>query len=427
MKHLRCLLKRVFHQYRAKKVIVAGDDKQLKPSAIGVKRSEDEEEDESNEMDEEYKDDSAVTTQSLLDLAKARYNDTLLSYHYRSKYPELINFSNYAFYNGNLITAPNKEILDKPPIEVIKLNNGIWENQSNIVEAENVYKVVKELLLTREKNESIGIVTFNAKQQSTIKEYLDNICESDIEFRKIYEQEKIRYDGTEDQSLFVKNIENVQGDERDIIIFSTAYAKDIKTGRIANRFGTLSQEGGENRLNVAISRAKVKIIIITSIEPEELDVENTKNNGPKLLKKYLQYCRAVSQKDMESAKKILESLDFIKEINQNEADKFDSPFEEEVCDKLRNNNFIVHTQVGDSGYKIDLAIYDKSTLDYILGIECDGATYHSSPSARERDIYRQKFLEMKGWNIHRIWSKHWWENPDKEIDKIIKKVNRITD
>ena len=96
-----------------------------------------------------------------------------------------------------------------------------------------------------------------------------------------------------------------------------------------------------------------------------------------------------------------------------------------ACDKLRNNNFIVHTQVGDSGYKIDLAIYDKSTLDYILGIECDGATYHSSPSARERDIYRQKFLEMKGWNIHRIWSKHWWENPDKEIDKIIKKVNRI--
>ncbi len=187
----------------------------------------------------------------------------------------------------------------------------------------------------------------------------------------------------------------------------------------------MSQEGGENRLNVAISRAKLKIYIITSIEPEELNVENVKNNGPKLLKKYLQYSRSVSNGENEIGFEILNSLCRIPEVSKQYEDKFDSPFEIEVCNMLREKNFTVHTQVGDSGYKIDLAIYDEKTSDYILGIECDGATYHSSPSARERDIYRQKFLEMKGWNIHRIWSKNWWENPKKEIEKVLNKINRL--
>lgn len=410
--------------YRSKKVIVAGDDKQLKPSNNFNNRSVGDEDE--NEEQEEYVDTSATTVESLLDLAKERFQSTLLSYHYRSKYPELINFSNYAFYNGNLITAPNNQALSKPAIEVIKIDNGIWEGQSNLNETIRVYELVKELLLNRKNNESIGIITFNAKQQSLIKEYLDDICENDLEFRNIYEKEKVRYDDNEDQSLFVKNIENVQGDERDIIIFSTAYAKDSKTGRMANRFGSLSQQGGENRLNVAISRSKNKIFIVTSIEPEELNVENTKNNGPKLLKKYLQYARSISEKNLNLSKDILNSLDRIQEVQTINEDHFDSPFEIEVCEKLREKNYTVHTQVGDSGYKIDLAIYDKENSDYILGIECDGATYHSSPSARERDIYRQKFLELKGWNIHRIWSRNWWENPHKEIEKIIQKLDRIS-
>lgn len=408
--------------YRSKSVVVAGDDKQLKPTSVGLKRLV--EEDEYDE--EEYFDDSATEAESLLDLAKKRYSASLLNYHYRSKYPELINFSNYAFYDGKLITAPNKERKVIPPIEVIKLNDGIWEGNINIPEVERVYELVKELLINRENRESIGIVTFNSKQQEKIKEYLDDICSEDFEFRALYEEEKIRYDDNEDQSLFVKNIENVQGDERDIIIFSTAYAVDSKLGRVPSRFGSLSQGGGENRLNVAISRAKKKVYVVTSIEPEDLSVETTKNNGPKLLKKYLQYCRAISNNDLDQGEKILNTLCHSpSEVEGEIIDHFDSPFEEEVCEKLREKGYTVHTQIGDSGYKIDLGVYDAKTSNYILGIECDGATYHSAPSARERDIFRQKFLEIKGWNIHRIWSRNWWQNSDKEIDLIVKKVENL--
>lgn len=409
--------------YRAKSVVVAGDDKQLRPTSIGMKRIDEEDNENIEVSEEDYFDDTAMTEESLLDLAKQRYKSTLLSYHYRSKFAELINFSNYAFYNGKLVIAPNIVNSSNPPIEVLKTENGRWEDQSNFEECKRVYSLVKEILIIRDNNQSIGIVTFNAKQQDKIKEYLDDVCEEDIEFRALYEKEKIRYDGSEDQNLFVKNIENVQGDERDIIIFSTAYAKDNLTGRVASRFGTLSQEGGENRLNVAISRAKEKIYIITSIEPEELNVENSKNNGPKLLKKYLQYARAVSSKNTSGAEDILNSLTQTNTSGQ--LDIFDSPFEEEVCIMLREKGYNVHTQIGDSGYRVDMALYDERASNYIMGIECDGAMYHSSPFARERDIYRQKFLEMRGWKIHRIWSKNWWENPSKEIEKIHNKVKNI--
>lgn len=408
--------------YRSNSVVVAGDDKQLQPNIVGIARVDEETEDEEEKYEENR---AAMEEVSLLDLSKQMYRQCMLTYHYRSKYPELINFSNYAFYEGNLITAPNKERLEKPPIERIKVD-GLWEGQCNRIEAHRIYELVRELLFERKEEESIGIVTFNQKQRDYIMEYLEEKSEEDLEFRSLYEKEKIRYDDTEDMSIFIKNIENVQGDERDIIIFSTAYGKDLKTGKVASRFGSLGQSGGENRLNVAISRAKKKIYIVTSIEPEELRVENSKNAGPKLLKKYLQYTRAVSDRDESGAADILKSLHTMKKDESIVDDHFDSPFEEEVCSKLRNRGYEVHSQIGDSGYRIDLAIYCNKTSTYILGVECDGATYHSSPSARERDIYRQKFLEQKGWNIHRIWSKNWWRNPDKEIEKIMRVVVRVS-
>ena len=412
--------------YRAKKVVVAGDDKQLKPSSIGKKKVDEENDDEYEDEYEENIDDDglALEVESLLDLAKQRYPSTLLSYHYRSKHSELINFSNHAFYGGNLIVSPSKYMEDGKPIEVIKVENGQWDGGVNKEEIKAVFELVKNILLTRKNNESIGIVTFNGKQQESIRDYFSEKAESDIEFREIYEKEKLRYDSGEDQSLFIKNIENVQGDERDIIIFSIAYSKDIKTGRVANRFGMLNQDGGENRLNVAISRAKIKMYIIQSIEAEQLNIESTKNIGPKLFKQYLQYSRSISNGDKEESTSILNYLNIEKKGIDNE-DIFDSPFEEEVCEKLRNKNYEVHTQIGDSGYRIDLAIYDVTTSSYILGIECDGAMYHSSISARERDIFRQNFLESRGWIIHRIWSRKWWENQDKEIEKIEEKISNI--
>lgn len=399
--------------FRGKQVVIAGDDKQLRPNtAFQTKYDNVDEEEQTLEAA------AALEEESLLDLAKVHYDPVYLNYHYRSEYDELINFSNYAFYRGRLQVSPN--IVDNntshPPIERLKVN-GKWLNRTNEVEARKVVELISAIFKGRKKNETIGIITFNVNQKDLIEDLLDQRAIKDPQFKAAYINEINRKDGDEDVSLFVKNIENVQGDERDIIIFSIGYAPDEK-GHVSIGFGSLSMDGGENRLNVAISRAKKKIYIITSIEPEELAVDGTKNLGPKLFKKYLQYARAISDNNSIEAKKILMSL-IDSSIQGKDEYKFDSDFEMEVCDALTEKGYCVHTQVGVSGYKIDLAIYDKSASRYILGIECDGAAYHSSKSARERDIHRQRYLESRGWKIIRIWSRNWWLDPESEIKKIV--------
>lgn len=404
--------------YRGKKVIIAGDDKQLKPNASFSSKY-----DELNEDELTIENSAALEEESLLDLAKVKYECVHLNYHYRSKYDELINFSNYAFYSGRLQVSPNirKSDSDITPISRIKVD-GVWINRQNEKEAKTVVELVSDILKTRQENETIGIITFNATQKDLIEDMLEENCYKDSNFKALYSKEIDREDGDEDVSMFVKNIENVQGDERDIIIFSTGYAKN-ENGRVSVNFGSLSQDGGENRLNVAISRAKRQIHIITSIEPEELSVDGTKNLGPKLLKKYLQYVRAVSNKDKDEANSILNSL-VDSNMNRKEEAIFDSGFEKEVYEALRSKGYDVDTQIGVSGYKIDLGIYDRKTSRYILGIECDGSTYHSSKSARERDIHRQRYLESRGWKIIRIWSRDWWNNSTLEIEKIRDLVER---
>ncbi|KNF07761.1 putative superfamily I DNA helicase [Gottschalkia purinilytica] len=407
--------------YRANSVIIAGDDKQLQPSDIYQARIDD------IEIEEEYFDgyisNAPIEAKSLLDLAKFKYDGVTLNYHYRSLNEELINFSNYAFYNGKMEIVPNiSNNSESPPIERIKIQ-GRWIDRKNFKEAKEVVNLVKNILFNREYEETIGIITFNSNQKDLIEDLLDREATKDMEFGCLYRQEIDRKDGDEDKSIFVKNIENVQGDERDIIIFSIGYAPN-EEDRIVRNFGSLTMKSGENRLNVAISRAKKKIYVITSIEPEELGNVDNLSRGVVLLKKYLQYVRAVSNNDKDGANKILYSLLSTCDINNN-INHFDSPFEEEVYEALVSQGYSVHTQVGSSGYKIDLAIYDEEKSQYILGIECDGATYHSSKSARERDIYRQKFLENRGWTIHRIWSRNWWKNKEKEIDKIKSRVQII--
>ncbi|MDK2978314.1 MAG: hypothetical protein PWP52_1028 [Bacteroidales bacterium] len=388
--------------YRAKRFVIAGDEKQLPPTDF-FKASFDDDDDEIEGIDE-------LEAKSLLELCKTRCPTALLSYHYRAKYEEIINFSNYAYYNGKIAISPNKH--RGRPFEFIKVN-GRWENRKNYVEAKKVVEKVYELL-NENSEKSIGIITFNSEHRDLIIDELERKASEDDEFRILYEKSLNLKKDNEDMSLFVRNIENVQGDERDIIIFSTAYAKD-KDGRLRYNFGPLSRVGGENRLNVAITRAKEKVIIITSIEPDELKVENLKNEGPKLLKKYMQYVKFISNGDYANAEIILNSLCNIEKLNELQ---FDSPFEEEVYDELTKRGHTAYTQVGCSKYRIDLAIKHPKEDKYILGIECDGATYHSSRSAKERDMYRQKFLEMKGWKIVRIWSRNWWKNREKEIRRI---------
>lgn len=394
---------------RAKKVVIAGDNKQLRPSSIGAGRVELDQ----DELPEDEETTAALEEESLLDLARFKYQPVLLNFHYRSKYEELIAFSNYAFYQGRLYVSPNMETADKPPIEVHKLDDAMWTDRSNYAEAKYIVEMLKTFFAERKANETIGIITFNINQRDLIDDLIDEECAKDTEFSVQIRTELARRRDGEDIGLFVKNIESVQGDERDVIIFSIGYAKN-ENGRLVRNFGWLNQRGGENRLNVAISRAKKKVHIVTSINPSELQVEDTKNEGPRILKKYLEYAFAVSAGDKEAAKQVL--LSFGDEAQPGEMVSFDSIFEEQVFDALVQRGYHVDTQVGIGGYSIDLAI--KKGNDYILGIECDGKLYHSSKSARERDYHRQKYLESRGWRIHRIWSTNWWKHPELEIQKI---------
>lgn len=406
--------------FRGKKVVVAGDDKQLKPTGL-FRKTIDEQHDE-----DDLENAAALEEESLLDLSKYTYMLSHLRFHYRSKYAELINFSNYAFYDGKLKLSPNvHEDQNRRPIERIYVSEGTWIDRANIEEAKEVVRLIKQILLSRKEEETIGVITFNTSQKDMIFDMIEMEMAKDEEFGEAVLKERNRKKGDEDINLFVKNIENVQGDERDIIIFSTGYAKNSK-GKLVHHFGSLSQAGGENRLNVAISRAKKKIYVVTSFEPEELNVENSKQIGPRRFKEYLQYVRAVDQNQKGAQELILKSMvDLNSEGLLNHTVTFDSPFEEEVYESLIRMGYEVHTQVGASGYRIDLGVYDTETSSYIVGIECDGRAYHSSKSARERDIHRQKFLESRGWNILRIWSTDWWNDKDAIIENLKSTIDQM--
>ena len=294
-----------------------------------------------------------------------------------------------------------------------------WQNRSNLKEAEYTVKLLKQILKERKESETIGIITFNITQRDLIDDTIDRECRKDPAFASMVDAETGRVENGEDVGLFVKNIETVQGDERDIIIFSVGYAKN-ESGRLVRNFGWLGQEGGENRLNVAVSRSKKKVHVVMSFDPEDLDVSGSKNDGPKLLKSYLQYSCAVSSGDTAAAESLLTSFGDTGAAGDLQ---FDSDFENQVYDALSARGLQVDTQVGVGGYRIDLAV--RKDGKYVLGIECDGKLYHSSPSARERDFHRQNYLESRGWRIHRIWSTKWWKNPEGEVDRICAIVNAL--
>ncbi len=406
---------------RANRVVIAGDHKQLRPSSLGTGRIDYDEEAEEFEDEQEN---AALEEESLLDLARFKYPSVLLNYHYRSKYEELINFSNYAFYDGRLNVSPNIKEPSAPPIEVIKINDGKWIDRCNRNEALKVVQTIKKFLSNRQHNETLGVITFNSNQRDLILDELDRECLKDREFSLICKKEFERKENGEDFSLFVKNIENVQGDERDCIIFSIGYAKN-EAGKVIRNFGWLNQRGGENRLNVAITRAKQKIYIITSILPQELYVDDLKTKGPHIFRKYLEYSYAISNGDKELAKQVLYSFT---DENKTAGDDntFNSKFEKQVYASLLDKGLKVDTLVGVGQYKIDFAIKDKHN-NYVLGIECDGKLYNDSVLTRERDIYRQKYLESRGWKMYRIWSYSWWHNKDKEIENIVKLYNSLVE
>ncbi|MBR2343336.1 MAG: DUF4011 domain-containing protein [Clostridia bacterium] len=404
--------------YRGKSIVVAGDDKQLRPSATFMKRylGADPEDIEDNSVA------AALEVDSLLDLAVARYESASLTYHYRSRHEELIAFSNAAFYSSGLQIAPNiSKNRRTRPIERYKVD-GQWINRRNTAEAKQVVELVAEILKKRKNNESIGIITFNSDQQAHINDMLDLYSRDNADFRSAMLKERHRVENGEDTSIFVKNLENVQGDERDIIIFSVGYAKN-EEGKVYTSFGSLSQEGGENRLNVAITRARSKIIVVTSIEPEELRVEGSKHEGPRLLRKYLTYVRAVAASRYDEANTILSELSpperALDRIQTTRAD-----VEEQIKERLEKLGYTVDTRLGGVSSRISLAVYDKDTDRYLVGVELDRDAFLGSSSTLERDVYKPRFLAARGWEVLRVWCRDWWLSPNKVIKSITTAAER---
>ncbi len=398
--------------YRGKNIVVAGDAKQLRPSTTFMKRYLGAD----PETIDDYSVQAALEVESLLDLAVSRYDSANLTYHYRSKNQELIDFSNHAFYSMGLQIAPNisKNTAERP-IERHKIS-GKWIDRKNVPEAKRVVEILKTVFETRKDNESIGIITFNADQQTCIADMIDKECSKDPAFRSNIIKERLRTENGEDTSIFIKNLENVQGDERDIIIFSIAYAEN-EQGKIYTNFGSLSAEGGENRLNVAITRAKKKVYVVTSIEPEELKVDGSKNLGPKLLQKYLMYARAVSKGDTEEAKAILSDLDSTETLPYSPYANLTS-IEEKIKKRLEAAGYQVDINLGNSNSRISLAVYDEKLDRYLVGVELDRDAFAASSEAIERDVCKPGFLEARGWNMMRIWSRDWWLYPGKVIKSI---------
>jgi very-short-patch-repair endonuclease len=399
--------------YRANNVVIAGDDKQLQPFDLFQLR-----EGEDDDYDEEVSEEK-----SLLDLALVRHHPIQLAWHYRSRYQDLINFSNHAFYEGLLQVAPNVLTDPKhPPIRWIQCN-GMWDKRQNHEEAravlDEIYKIWKT---SKSKTPSIGVITFNDEQRDLIQAQFDKRLDTDSEFYQLYsnatEGKRI------DDRPFFKNIENVQGDERDIIIFSIGYANDPE-GHFSNHFGTLSKQGGQNRLNVAVTRAREEMIVVCSISPTAIK-ETSKNEGPRRLRQFLEYAKATSQLNKEGVLEVISRINESMAVTSEEhIPRFDSIFEEQVHKEIEKHGYSVHTQQEVSGYLIDLAVVHPDDPNrYVLGIECDGATFHSAASAKERDVMRQKFLESKGWQIERIWSRNWWRNSEQEVGRILTRIKK---
>ena len=390
---------------RGKQIIIVGDTKQLPPTSFFSTSLNDEDFD--VDTDEVIEDNDAGAYESILDEAVSILPERSLRWHYRSRHEALIAFSNFKIYNAQLVTFPSStENAPDCGVEYIYVKNGVYDRggkKNNVIEARKVADLVFDHF-RKYPNRSLGVVAFSGAQQSAIDAAIRQKRLQDPCLDKYFIEDK-------EEPFFIKNLENVQGDERDTIIFSIGYAKDNK-GIMYMNFGPLSREGGYRRLNVAITRAKYNVKLIGSIMPTDIDLDKVSSEGVKMLRSYIEF-----------AQQGIVALE--KELTFNNYLEFDSPFEEAVYDFLQNKGYHVVTQVGCSGFRIDMAVkHPTQSGKFAIGIECDGATYHSARTARERDRLRQTILEDMGWNIYRIWSTDWIKDPKSEEEKLIRAIER---
>jgi very-short-patch-repair endonuclease len=382
---------------RGGQVVVVGDPQQLPPTSFFEKLEAD------SVSDDE---DDTRALESILDLAMASFRPVRrLKWHYRSEHPSLIAFSNQEFYSDDpLIIFPSP--FARHPHRGVQLVevDGKYSGRQNDAEAGAIVEQAAELMRQRT-DVSLGIVALNQPQRELIEAKLDALFAADPA-AEAYRQRRAR----SLEPVFVKNLENVQGDERDVIFISTVYGRSEEDA-LFQRFGPINSATGHRRLNVLFTRAKQQIVIFSSLRPSDIRVDETTRRGVRVLRAYLEFAKSgvLTQPEFTSRQP-------------------DSDFERWFISRLGREGFEVVPQLGVAGFFLDIAVrHPDEPGSFILGVECDGRTYHSSRSARDRDRLRQKILEDRGWQLHRVWSTDWFRNPEYEFKRLVDRIRGLRD
>ena len=391
---------------RTGQIVIVGDPNQLPPTSFFERIG-------GEDYDEET---TAVTdAESILDICLSSYMKRRLRWHYRSEHESLIAFSNSKFYDNDLIIFPSPyEKNNSYGIRYHYVEGAKYYKGRNPKEAEVIANAIAEHFSSHPK-ESLGVATFNKEQSDLIADILES-----MQKKQAWLERALKLNEQSDEPFFIKNLENVQGDERDVIFISTTYGPDQETGHVFQRFGPLTGETGWRRLNVIITRAKRRVEVFTSMKSTDIKLTPGSKRGVDALKTYLEYAE----------KGILADYGEITITKEP-----DSDFEIAVSKVLKSHGYESVPQVGVAGFFIDIGVKHPHRFgEYLLGIECDGASYHSAKSIRDRDRLRQDILEKKGWIIHRIWSTDWFKNRESEsqrllnaLDDLIKKEKQTTE
>jgi very-short-patch-repair endonuclease len=376
---------------RGRQVVMVGDPKQLPPTSF-FDRAESSVDDEDVEADLE----------SILDECMGANLPTMnLAWHYRSRHESLIAFSNHHYYGGGLVTFPSP-VTDDRAVS-FHFVDGVYEKGGARINKPEARALVADIVARlrspgfRESGLTIGVVTFNGEQMTLIEDLLDEERRQDPSLEPYFDEMQL-------EPLFVKNLESVQGDERDIMYFSITYGPDA-TRAVSMNFGPMNRDGGERRLNVAITRARHELRVFSSLKAEQLDLARTQAAGVRDLKHFLEFAERGPRALAES--------------NRGSLGGFESPFEEAVAAALATRGWLLHTQIGASSFRVDLAVVHPDAPGvYLTGIECDGATYHRSATARDRDLLREQVLRGLGWEIVRVWSTDWWIDRAGTLDRL---------
>lgn len=375
---------------RGTQVVVVGDSRQLPPTTFFQRQAEEGPDD--NDFDE---------LESILDEAVASgIPEQLLGWHYRSRHESLIRFSNDHYYDGRLAVFPAAAATAGLGIAWHHVPNGVYDKsrtRTNRIEAKAlVDHLVASLAATEPGARTFGVVTFSSAQQALVSDLLD-------EARRMRPSIERHFGGI-DEPVFVKNLENVQGDERDEVLFSIGYGPD-DAGRLWMNFGPLNRDGGERRLNVAVTRARRQLRVFSTVTHDQIDLARTRARGARHLKDFLRYAEAYGRTG--AGERVRDSKDF------------GSAFERQVCQVLRGWGYAVEVGVGCGSYRVDLAVVDPEAPDtYLLGVELDGVAYASGATARDRDRLRPEVLEGLGWRLFRMWSSDWWFDRDREVARL---------